>query len=61
MFANGMVGISKEQTKSVNDIKVAVNNNLAAALLKEGKLTRVISCCTKVFIYFLSHVNLLMR
>jgi hypothetical protein len=45
-----MVGITPEQQAKVNEIKVAVNNNLAAVNLKQGKLNRVVSCSTAVCI-----------
>ena len=43
-----MIGITPDQTKRVNEIKIAVNNNLAAASIKEGKYKRVVDCTNKV-------------
>ncbi len=48
MYTNGLVGMGPDQTKLANEIKVSVNNNLAACLVKEGKWRKVVSSCTQV-------------
>jgi len=61
MYVKGLHGLSTEETKKVNEIKVACNNNLAAVQLKEGKIERVISCCTQVLEIEPNNVKALFR
>jgi len=61
MYLNGMVGISPEDTKKVNDIKIAVYNNLAASQLKLNKPNRAITFSTKVLEIDQNNVKALFR
>jgi len=47
-YVNGLVSLSPEESKKVNEIKVSCNNNLAAVLIKDGKFERSVQCCNKV-------------
>jgi len=61
MYVNGMVGISPEDTKKANEIKVAVYNNLAASQLKLNKPNRAITFSTKVLEIDQNNVKALFR
>jgi tetratricopeptide (TPR) repeat protein len=40
---NGLVGLSNDETKQVNNLKVLVNNNMAAVYIKNGNLPKALN------------------
>mmetsp|Transcript_24052 Transcript_24052/g.33721 ORF Transcript_24052/g.33721 Transcript_24052/m.33721 type:complete len:213 (+) Transcript_24052:97-735(+) len=61
LYVNGMNGLSFWQTKTMNEIKVACNNNMAACYLKEEKWNKAIQCCTQVLNIEKENVKALFR
>jgi len=61
LYANGLVGITKEQTIKMNIVKVSCWNNMAAAYLKEGNYTKAVNYCNKVLSLELNNVKALFR
>lgn len=48
MYIKGLVGMSEEETKIANQVKVACCNNMATVHLKDEKFNRVIKLCNQV-------------
>eukprot|EP01116_Phalansterium_solitarium_P013589 TRINITY_DN30985_c0_g1_i1.p1 TRINITY_DN30985_c0_g1~~TRINITY_DN30985_c0_g1_i1.p1 ORF type:complete len:216 (+),score=61.53 TRINITY_DN30985_c0_g1_i1:104-751(+) len=45
---NGMTGLTPEESKKVQEIKVSIQNNMAATYLRTGCTAKAIAQCTKV-------------
>jgi len=61
MYVKGLHNVSEQDTKKVNEIKIACDNNLAAVHMKEGQYRKVIPCCSRVLAIEPSNVKALFR